>query len=141
MNHEAAYRELIDRFKDVRLLESIGALVGWDQHTYMPPKGVNHRAEQMGYLAKLGHEKLTTPRIGELLGSLEGLAETAEAVKSLALVGISWSKDPDAIIEDKAHQRTFFVKRGQMVGDNIKVEAVFKDHVVLSLDGQEFELR
>lgn len=64
-----------------------------------------------------------------------------EAVKSLSLVGISWSADPDVIIEDKSKQKTYFVKRGQMVGDNIKMEAVFKDHVVLSLDGQEFELR
>ena len=64
-----------------------------------------------------------------------------EVVKGLSIVGISWSSDPDVIIEDKSKQKTYFVKRGQMVGDSIKVEAVFKDHVVLSLDGQEFELR
>ena len=67
--------------------------------------------------------------------------ETAEAIKNLALVGISWSKDPDAIIEDKAHQRTFFVKRGQMVGDSVKVEAIFKDHVVVTFEDREYELR
>ena len=61
---------MIARFKEYRLLDSIGAIAGWDQHTYMPPKGAGHRAEQMGYLAKLGHEKLTSPRIGELLGQL-----------------------------------------------------------------------
>ena len=69
------------------------------------------------------------------------VVETAEAVKNLALVGISWSKDPDAIIEDKAHQRTFFVKRGQVVGDNVKVEAIFKDHVVVTFEDHEYELR
>ncbi len=67
--------------------------------------------------------------------------ETAEAVKNLALVGISWSSNPDAIIEDKAHQRTFFVKRGQMVGDDVKVEAIFKDHVVVTFEDHEYELR
>ena len=66
MESAAAYRELIDRFKEFRLLESIGAMAGWDQHTYMPPKGRDHRAEQMGYLAKLGHEKLTSPRLGRI---------------------------------------------------------------------------
>src|SRR5688572_5299044 len=65
------YTELITRFREYRLLESVGASVGWDQHTYMPPKGAGHRAEQMGYLAKLGHQQLTSPRIGELLGQLE----------------------------------------------------------------------
>ena len=58
----------------------------------------------------------------------------------LSLVGISWSQNPDVIIEDKSKQRTFFVKRGQIVGNGVKVEAIFKDHVVLSYDGQEFEL-
>jgi carboxypeptidase Taq len=70
MDPKTAYCELIARFKEVRLLESIGGLVGWDQHTYMPPRGGGHRAEQMGYLARLGHEKLTAPVIGELLGAI-----------------------------------------------------------------------
>ncbi len=67
--------------------------------------------------------------------------EESDAVKNLSLVGISWSADPDVIIEDKSAQRTYFVKRGQIVGNNVKVEAVFKDKVVLSYEGQEFELR
>src|ERR1019366_264521 len=74
------YLELIERFKEVRLLESVGAIVGWDQHTYMPPKGGNHRAAQMGFLAKLGHEKLTSPRLGELLGELKAVKDQTQAV-------------------------------------------------------------
>ena len=70
------YTELVQRFREFRLLESIGAVVGWDQHTYMPAKGADHRAEQMGYLAKLGHEKLTSPRLGELLGQVTPAGET-----------------------------------------------------------------
>jgi hypothetical protein len=69
------------------------------------------------------------------------VVETAQAIQNLALVGISWSSNPDAIIEDKAHQRTFFVKRGQMAGDDVKVEAIFKDHVVVSFEDKEYELR
>ena len=80
-NHmnQITYRELVDRFKECAIVGSIGSIVGWDQHTYMPPKGAGHRAEQMGYLAKLGHEKLTSPRLGELLGQLEGNGDTIEA--------------------------------------------------------------
>ncbi|HZZ81490.1 MAG TPA: carboxypeptidase M32 [Gemmataceae bacterium] len=80
-----AYRELIDRFKECKLLESIGAIAGWDQHTYMPPKGAGHRAEQMGYLAKLGHEKLTNPRLGELLGVCESSAMVKDAESNEAV--------------------------------------------------------
>lgn len=68
-------------------------------------------------------------------------ADANEVTKNFSLVGISWSANPDVIIEDKANQRTHFVKRGQMVGDDVRVEAVYKDHVILSYEGEEFELR
>ncbi len=71
----------------------------------------------------------------------EAVSQDNPIKNSLSLVGISWSQNPDVIIEDKTKQKTFFVKRGQMVGDSVKVEAIFKDHVILSYDGQEFELR
>jgi carboxypeptidase Taq len=85
MDYSTVYRELIDRFKENRLLDSIGSVVSWDQHTYMPLKGANHRAEQMGYLAKLGHEKLTAARIGECLVQLEGspLVQPTDSVESV----------------------------------------------------------
>jgi hypothetical protein len=63
-----------------------------------------------------------------------------EMTQHLRLVGISWSSNPDAMIEDTQALRTFFVKRGQMIGE-IKVEAIFKDKVVLSYGEQEIELK
>ncbi|MFA5146881.1 MAG: hypothetical protein WC515_05895 [Candidatus Omnitrophota bacterium] len=66
--------------------------------------------------------------------------KVAEEGQRFKLVGISWSKEPDAMIEDTLALRTFFVKRGQMLG-RVKVEAIFKDKVVLSCDGTETELR
>jgi hypothetical protein len=68
-------------------------------------------------------------------------AEVEDASGQFSLVGISWSSNPDVIIENKTEQRTYFVKRGQPVGSNTKVEAVFKDHVILSREGREFEIR
>lgn len=63
-----------------------------------------------------------------------------EATQHLKLVGISWSDDPDAMVEDTKALRTFFIKRGQLIGE-IKVQAFFKDKVVLSYAGEEIELR
>ncbi len=67
--------------------------------------------------------------------------DSNEKIKNLTLVGISWSSSPDVIIEDKAQQRTFFLKQGQSVGAGAKVEAIYKDRVIVSLEGKEFELR
>lgn len=66
--------------------------------------------------------------------------EVIEATQHLKLVGISWSNDPDAMIEDTKALKTFFVKRGQMIGD-VRVQAIFKDKVVLQYWGEEIELR
>ncbi|MBM3995337.1 MAG: carboxypeptidase M32 [Planctomycetes bacterium] len=109
MNQQPAYVELIQRFREFRLLESIGALVGWDQHTYMPPKGAGHRAEQMGYLAKTGHAMLTAPRIGELLGELEGLLaqKATDAIEAVNVREIRRTYDravkmPSRLVEEIA---------------------------------------
>ena len=64
----------------------------------------------------------------------------SEAVRNLKLVGISWSDDPDIIIEDTQVQRAYFLKRGQMIND-FTVKAVFKDKVILSYNEEEIELR
>jgi hypothetical protein len=75
------------------------------------------------------------------LAAKGGPSEKAlEATKNLKLVGISWSDNPDAMIEDSKTMRTFFVKRGDVVGD-IKVEAIFKDKVVLNFAGEDVDLK
>lgn len=63
-----------------------------------------------------------------------------EATDHLKLVGISWSDDPDAMIEDTKASRTFFVKRGGLVGE-VKVQAIFKDKLILRYGEEEIELR
>lgn len=73
-------------------------------------------------------------------GSKPPSSRIMEATQHLKLVGISWSNDPDAMIEDSKAGRTFFMKRGQMLGE-IKVQAIFKDKVVLGYEGEEIELR
>src|SRR5437762_1767303 len=71
MTPQAAYQQLVDRYREARLLESVGSVIGWDERTYMPPKGSAHRADQMALLAKLLHVKLTEPVLGELLDAVE----------------------------------------------------------------------
>ena len=68
------------------------------------------------------------------------VSRIAEASRKLKLVGISWSKDPDVIIEDTKAEKAYFLKRGQMI-DDIEVKAIFKDKVILSYQGEEIELR
>jgi carboxypeptidase Taq len=61
---------LIELDREARLVSHIDAILGWDQETYMPPKAIEERAEQIAFIQGLAHEKATAPRIGELLAAL-----------------------------------------------------------------------
>ena len=41
------YDQLCVRFKDVKRLQGIGALLSWDQEVNMPPKAATTRAQQV----------------------------------------------------------------------------------------------
>jgi len=63
-------QELKTRLLEVDDLNSAGALLTWDQTTYMPPGGAEARARQLSTLARLAHEKFTDDVIGKLLDDL-----------------------------------------------------------------------
>lgn len=66
-----AYDELISRLKQTALLASCSAVLEWDEQTYLPTEGTEHRANQLALLAGMIHDKATTPEIGNLLLELE----------------------------------------------------------------------
>jgi carboxypeptidase Taq len=66
-----AYNALIKELREVALLGSINDLLSWDEHVMLPPSGASHRAEQESLMARLKHEKFTSPRVGELLAEVE----------------------------------------------------------------------
>ena len=45
------------------------------------------------------------------------------------------------MIEDSKTQRTFFLKKGQIIEIDLVLKDVFKDKVILSYGGEEVELR
>ena len=78
MRADEAYEELIQRVREEATLASIEALLEWDEETHMPAGGVEGRSEQLALVAGLLHERGTDPRIGELLGELEGSSLLAD---------------------------------------------------------------
>lgn len=81
---ESAYAELIRHVKDYSLLNSCASVLGWDERTYMPRCGSAHRAEQMALLARMAHEMLTAPRVGELLVAAEASPLAADKTSAEA---------------------------------------------------------
>ncbi len=62
---------LIEIDRQRTLFTHIGALLGWDQETYLPERAVEERAEQLALIQGLAHEKAVQPEIGDLLAALE----------------------------------------------------------------------
>jgi carboxypeptidase Taq len=79
MTAEHDYAELVRRVREASLLDSSAQLLGWDERTHMPRQGSNHRGEQMALLARLRHEMVTHPAVGELLSGLEASPLVADA--------------------------------------------------------------
>ena len=79
MNPQAAYTELIHRTKEAAVLSSCGAVLGWDERTYMPRNGSAFRGDQMALIAHLTHEMTTNPKVGECLAAVEGSSLVADA--------------------------------------------------------------
>ncbi len=63
----------------------------------------------------------------------------SDVLKSYTLKGIIAGENPQAIIEDVKNQKTYFLNKGQTL-NNIQVEDILKDSVIVSIDGQKFEL-
>jgi hypothetical protein len=67
---ETKLAELKLRLLEISDLPAAGALLGWDQSTYMPRGGASARARQGATLSKLAHEKSVDPSLGKLLDEL-----------------------------------------------------------------------
>ncbi|MEP6909299.1 MAG: carboxypeptidase M32 [Actinomycetota bacterium] len=74
----AKLEELKTRLYGIHDLQMSRAILGWDQHTMMPPRGGEVRAEQLGTLDSFSHELFIDDEIGRLLEDLRGYEESLD---------------------------------------------------------------
>jgi carboxypeptidase Taq len=67
-----ALQKLRDRMAELADLSALGMLATWDQLVMMPGEGAPARAQQLGTLARLTHERATSEDVGEWLAELDG---------------------------------------------------------------------
>jgi len=63
----SSYKKLMEKVKNLFILESTAAIVHWDMETKMPPKAIKLRSLQLAMLSRIGHKMSTDPEIGKLL--------------------------------------------------------------------------
>ncbi|HEY8816974.1 MAG TPA: carboxypeptidase M32, partial [Candidatus Dormibacteraeota bacterium] len=57
-------KEILGEVSD---LGRAGAVLGWDQETFMPPGGVEGRADQLTTLERISHSRFASDEVGALL--------------------------------------------------------------------------
>jgi len=62
---------LVEELRRVSRIGSALALLGWDQETHLPSGGAGPRAEVLGALTEIAHERATSDRLGERIAAAE----------------------------------------------------------------------
>ena len=79
MAQSKPWDDLVDHLREAALLSSTGALLAWDQETYMPAGAGERRAEQLALVARLAHERAADARLGEWIEACAHGADEARA--------------------------------------------------------------
>ncbi|MEZ0386869.1 MAG: carboxypeptidase M32 [Verrucomicrobium sp.] len=87
----STYDQLAQAARDVSLLYGASAVLGWDQETYMPAKGVEHRSRILAHLSGQAHEQFTSRRFRNLLEKAEGEIGIGSSGKGRAKAAAEYS--------------------------------------------------
>jgi carboxypeptidase Taq len=66
-----SYADLLSHLRHAATVDSVRALLSWDQESLMPVKASDLRADQLSWLARQAHEMKTDPALGDLIGACE----------------------------------------------------------------------
>lgn len=88
----SALEKLRDRMAELSDLSAAQMLAAWDQLVMMPAEGAGARAQQLGTLARLMHERATGEEVGGWLAELDGAALDAIDADVVRLARRDWGR-------------------------------------------------
>lgn len=86
-------------------------------------------------LFKIDREELKKNTSNDVLPQINPL----EVLSNYSLSGVVSGQAPQAIIKDKKSQKTYFLSKGQSLGE-FKIDDILEGKVILDFKGQKFEL-
>jgi len=72
--------------------------------------------------------------------SVVEVEDLSRVLADIKLVGILWSDNPQAMVENNKEQKTYLLNKGDQFG-KFKIKKIFQDKVILESGNQEWELR
>ncbi len=133
---DAAFKERLEKIK----AEAVGSVY---KEENAPSMGANI-GELMANVAKRNIFKLSSEenqaQVPISQTSRQRSTAGAGIPGDIKLVGIIWTDNPQAMMEDTKEQKTYLVSTGDNIGD-LKIKKILSDKVIISKGEQEWELR
>ncbi|HET6884210.1 MAG TPA: carboxypeptidase M32 [Pirellulales bacterium] len=106
---QKTYDQLVRFVHETAVLQSIEALLGWDERCLLPPAAADYRAEQMTLLTGMIHQRQTDRRLGEWLAELadsplakDPASESGATLRQLKRQYDKKTKLPQSLVEELA---------------------------------------
>ncbi len=116
---------LRERLAELADLSSLGRLAAWDQRTMMPPAGAASRAQQLGALQRLAHERATGDDIGAWLEEIASDGDLGDVDRDVVRVARrDWDRER-RIPADLAAARVKAAAEGQAVWQDARARSDF----------------
>lgn len=87
-----AWERLVEKLRELNDINSAYSLLEWDQASLMPPRGGESRATAIGTMARLSHERLVDPELGDLIDEL-GTDGSLDPIKSASVQILKRERD------------------------------------------------
>ncbi len=105
-----AYEDMMARFKEMTLIDTATAMIQWDMETYMPPRGIGLRSEQLAALSTIIHRMSVDPENGRRLDEAEKDKGALDAVgkRNLYLMRKTYDEQtrlPEKLVGDLSRQQ------------------------------------
>jgi carboxypeptidase Taq len=134
------YEDLLARAKNTSVIRSTASMMNWDSETYMPPRGIGIRSEQLAWLDLMAHREIMDPEFLRLLSTIEsdknlGSLDSYER-RNLQLLRRAYNESaklPEKLVTDMARQQTLSVgswKKAKAAQDF----SLFKDDLSKNID-------
>ena len=120
-----ALEQLRGRMGELYDLAAVEMLLWWDQQVTMPAAGAHARAQQLGLLASLTHERSTDERMGAWLDELEGLELSELEGDMVRIARRDYSRSrraPEELVVERARAGT----EGQQIWQKARAEDDFQ---------------
>ena len=112
----SGYKKLMEKVRDIIVLQSATRIVDWDTETMMPPKAIKLRSQQLAVLSRIEHRMVTSPEIGRLIEEVRKHAEydmlNAIQKRNVDLIKKEYeeqAKLPEDLVADIAKQHAISV--------------------------------